>query len=212
LPAYAYLYGLPYEFYEEKKLRRYGFHGSSHQYVSLKAAQFLKCRPTRLRLVSRHLGNGSSLCAVDHGRSVDTTMGFTPAEGLIMGTRCGDVDAGVLAYLERTEKLTASQSEEILNRKSGLLGLSGVSSDPREAITARCCAQGVLLSRPQAHRRLRGVDGRSRCGGVHRRHRPGQRRRPGPRAPGPRMHGHHPRSRAEHGVQGLRGGLPHLQR
>jgi acetate kinase len=132
LPAYAYLYGLPYEYYEKKGVRRYGFHGTSHNYVSLRAAQFLKHRPNELRLVSCHLGNGSSLCAVDHGRSVDTTMGFTPAEGLIMGTRCGDIDAGVLAFLERTEKLTASQSEEMLNKKSGLLGLSGISSDMRE--------------------------------------------------------------------------------
>ena len=136
LAAYAYLYGLPYEFYEKKGVRRYGFHGTSHHYVSLRAAQFLKRRPNELRLVSCHLGNGSSLCAVNHGRSVDTSMGFTPAEGLIMGTRCGDVDAGVLAFLERTEKLTASQSEEILNKKSGLLGLSGISSDMREILKA----------------------------------------------------------------------------
>jgi acetate kinase len=136
LAAYAYLYGLPHEFYEKKGVRRYGFHGTSHHYVSLRAAQFLKRRPNELRLVSCHLGNGSSLCAVDHGRSVDTSMGFTPAEGLIMGTRCGDVDAGVLAFLERTEKLTASQSEEILNKKSGLLGLSGISSDMREVLKA----------------------------------------------------------------------------
>jgi acetate kinase len=136
LPAYAYLYGLPYELYEKKAVRRYGFHGTSHHYVSLRAAQFLQRRPNALRLVSCHLGNGSSLCAVDHGRSVDTSMGFTPAEGLIMGTRCGDVDAGVLAFLERTEKLTASQSEEMLNKKSGLLGMSGISSDMREILKA----------------------------------------------------------------------------
>jgi acetate kinase len=136
LPAYAYLYGLPYELYEKKAVRRYGFHGTSHNYVALRAAQFLKRRPNELRLVSCHLGNGSSVCAVDHGRSVDTSMGFTPAEGLIMGTRCGDVDAGVLAFLERTEKQTASQSEEMLNKKSGLLGLSGISSDMREVLKA----------------------------------------------------------------------------
>lgn len=136
LPAYAYLYGLPYELYEKHAVRRYGFHGTSHHYVSLRAAQFLKRRPNELRIVSCHLGNGSSLCAVDHGRSVDTTMGFTPGEGLIMGTRCGDVDAGVLAFLERTEKLSACQSEEMLNKKSGLLGLSGVSSDMREILMA----------------------------------------------------------------------------
>ncbi len=136
LPAYAFLYGLPYEFYEKKAVRRYGFHGTSHHYVSLRAAQFLKRRPNELQLVSCHLGNGSSLCAIDHGRSVDTTMGFTPLEGLIMGTRCGDLDPGVLAFLEREEKLTASKSEEMLNKKSGLLGLSGVSSDMREVLTA----------------------------------------------------------------------------
>jgi acetate kinase len=136
LPAYAYLYGLPYELYEKHSVRRYGFHGTSHHYVSLRAAQFLNRRPNELRLVSCHLGNGSSLCAVDHGRSVDTTMGFTPAEGLIMGTRCGDLDAGVLAFLERTEKLSISQSEELLNKKSGLLGLSGISSDMREILKA----------------------------------------------------------------------------
>ena len=136
LPAYAHLYGLPYELYEQKGVRRYGFHGTSHHYVSLRAAQFLKRRPNELRLVSCHLGNGSSLCAVDHGRSVDTSMGFTPAEGLIMGTRCGDVDAGVLAFLERTEGMTATQSEELLNKKSGLLGLSGISSDMREILKA----------------------------------------------------------------------------
>ncbi len=136
LPAFAYLYGLPYELYEKKAVRRYGFHGTSHDYVSLRAAQFLKRRPNELRIVSCHLGNGSSLCAVDHGRSVDTTMGFTPAEGLIMGTRCGDVDAGVLAFLERTEKMSAAQSEEMLNKKSGLLGMSGISSDMREILKA----------------------------------------------------------------------------
>jgi acetate kinase len=136
LPAYAYLYGLPYEFYEQKAVRRYGFHGTSHAYVALRAAQFLGRRPNELEIISCHLGNGSSLCAVDHGRSVDTTMGFTPAEGLIMGTRCGDVDAGILAFLERTEGLSAGKSEELLNKKSGLLGLSGVSSDMREILKA----------------------------------------------------------------------------
>jgi acetate kinase len=132
LPAYAYLYGLPFELYEKRNVRRYGFHGMSHQYVGLRAAQFLKRRPNELRLVSCHLGNGSSLCAVDHGRSMDTTMGFTPAEGLIMGTRCGDVDAGIITFLERTDGLTAAQADDLLNKQSGLLGLSGISSDMRE--------------------------------------------------------------------------------
>jgi acetate kinase len=136
LPAYAFLYGLPYDLYEKKSVRRYGFHGTSHNYVALRAAEFLKRRPNELRLVSCHLGNGASICAVDHGRSVDTSMGFTPLEGLIMGTRCGDLDPGVLAFLEREEKFTASQSEELLNKKSGMLGLSGVSSDMREVLRA----------------------------------------------------------------------------
>ena len=136
LPPYAFLYGLPYEFYEKKAVRRYGFHGTSHKYIALRAAEFLKRRPNELRLISCHLGNGASMCAVDHGRSVDTSMGFTPLEGLIMGTRCGDLDPGVIAFLEREEKLTASQSEELLNKKSGLLGLSGVSSDMREVLRA----------------------------------------------------------------------------
>lgn len=135
LPAHAFLYGIPYELYEKKAVRRYGFHGSSHNYVSLRAAQFLKRRPNELRLVSCHLGNGSSLCAVDHGRSIDTTMGFTPLEGMIMGTRCGDVDPGVLSFLER-DGMTSAQIDEMLNKKSGLLGLSGVSSDMREVLRA----------------------------------------------------------------------------
>jgi acetate kinase len=135
LPAHAFLYGIPYELYEKKAVRRYGFHGSSHNYVALRAAQFLKRRPNELRLVSCHLGNGSSLCAVDHGRSIDTSMGFTPLEGLIMGTRSGDVDPGVIGFLER-DGLTSAQIDEMLNKKSGLLGLSGVSSDMREVLRA----------------------------------------------------------------------------
>lgn len=145
LPAYAYLYGLPYDLYERRGVRRYGFHGMSHAYVGLRAAQYLGRRPNELELVSCHLGNGSSLCAIDHGRSVDTTMGFTPAEGLIMGTRCGDVDAGVLAFLEREEGLTASKSEELLNKRSGLLGLSGISSDMREILKAADAGESRAL-------------------------------------------------------------------
>jgi acetate kinase len=132
LPAYAYLYGLPYEYYEKKGLRRYGFHGSSHSYVCLKAAQFLQRKVNELKIASCHLGNGASLCAIEHGRSIDTSMGFTPGEGLIMGTRSGDIDPGILTYLEREEGLTGPQIDQILNKKSGLLGLSGISADMRE--------------------------------------------------------------------------------
>ena len=132
LPSYAYLYGLPYEYYEKKGVRRYGFHGSSHAYVCLKAAQYLQKRVNELKITSCHLGNGASLCAIDHGRSMDTTTGFTPNEGLIMGTRSGDLDPGIITYLEREEGLTGAQIDQILNKKSGLLGLSGISGDMRE--------------------------------------------------------------------------------
>ena len=132
LPSYAYLYGLPYEYYEKNGVRRYGFHGSSHSYVCLKAAQYLHQRVNELKIVSCHLGNGGSICAVEHGRSIDTSMGFTPGEGLIMGTRCGDIDAGVITYLERVEGLTYAEIDQLLNKKSGLLGLSGISGDVRE--------------------------------------------------------------------------------
>jgi acetate kinase len=132
LPSYAYLYGLPYEYYEKNGVRRYGFHGSSHSYVCLKAAQYLQQRVNELKIVSCHLGNGSSLCAVEHGRSIDTSMGFTPTEGLIMGTRCGDLDPGVITYLQREEGLTGAEIDQLLNKKSGLLGISGISGDMRE--------------------------------------------------------------------------------
>jgi acetate kinase len=132
LPAHAFLYGLPRDFADSRGLRRYGFHGPSHQYVSLAAARFLGRRFRELRLVSCHLGNGASLCAIDHGRSVDTTMGFTPGEGLVMGTRCGDIDSGLLVHLMRSEGLGPDELDELLNRRSGLLGLSGISPDLRE--------------------------------------------------------------------------------
>jgi len=132
MPAYAYLYGLPYEYYSEKKIRRYGAHGTSHMYVALKAAEFLKRPFTELEMVVCHLGNGASVCAVDHGRSIDTTMGFTPVAGLIMGTRCGDIDPSILIHLMRTEGLGHEELNDLINRESGLKGLSGVSNDMRE--------------------------------------------------------------------------------
>jgi acetate kinase len=132
LPEYAYLYGLPYELYEKHRIRRYGFHGTSHFYAALRAAQFLKRPFNSLEIVTCHLGNGASVCGVDHGRSVDTSMGLTPAEGLIMGTRAGDVDAGVLVHLMRSQGLDANQLDTLVNKKSGILGLSGISNDMRE--------------------------------------------------------------------------------
>ncbi len=145
LPAYAYLYGVPYELYEKKGVRRYGFHGTSHHYVSMRAAQFLQRRPNELRLVSCHLGNGSSICAVDHGRSIDTSMGFTPVEGLLMGTRCGDLDPGVVTFLERSEGMTGAQIDQMINKQSGLLGLSGVSNDMREVLKAADAGESRAL-------------------------------------------------------------------
>ena len=136
LPQFAYLYGLPLEYAEDKSVRRYGFHGLSHAYVSLAAAQFLERPANGLRLISCHLGNGASVCAIDHGRSVDTSMGFTPAEGLIMGTRCGDLDPCAVTYLERSEGLDADEIDDLLNKRSGLLGLSGISGDMREVLAA----------------------------------------------------------------------------
>ncbi len=132
MPAYAYLYGLPWEFHEDKKIRRYGFHGMSHAYVSLKAAETLKRHYSELAIISCHLGNGASVCAIDHGRSVDTSMGMTPTQGLLMGTRSGDVDPGILVHLMRSEGMDADAIDALLNKKSGLKGLSGISNDMRE--------------------------------------------------------------------------------
>ena len=132
LPAYAYLYGLPYDMYEQHGVRRYGFHGTSHAYVALKTAQHLKRPYHSLEIVTCHLGSGASVCAVDHGRSVDTTMGMTPTAGLLMGTRSGDVDPGVLTYLIKEGSVDPSALDTLLNKQSGLLGLSGLSNDMRE--------------------------------------------------------------------------------
>ncbi|MCP3995750.1 MAG: acetate kinase [Actinomycetia bacterium] len=133
LPDNAYLYALPHELYETDKIRRYGFHGTSHCYVSRRAAETLG-RPLRdLKIVTCHLGNGCSITAVDGGRSVDTTMGFTPLEGLPMGTRCGDIDPAILLYLMRQRDLSVDQLETLLNQESGFLGLGGIgTSDMRD--------------------------------------------------------------------------------
>jgi acetate kinase len=134
LPPRAYTYAIPYELYERHKVRRYGFHGTSHRYVATEAARRLGRRPDTLHLVTAHLGNGASACAVKDGRSVDTTMGLTPLEGLVMGTRSGDVDANLHQFLADRAGLDLRQITELLNRKSGLLGLSGASNDMRTLI------------------------------------------------------------------------------
>ena len=132
MPAKAYLYALPYTYYETDKVRRYGFHGTSHKYVSGRAAAMLGKKPEELKLVSCHLGNGSSIAAVDGGKSVDTSMGFTPLAGLPMGTRSGDLDAGILQYLMNKYNMSIDDMLNVLNKKSGVEGLSGISSDFRD--------------------------------------------------------------------------------
>ena len=136
MPAHSYIYALPYEFYENDKVRRYGFHGTSHRYVSARAAAMLGKPIEELKIITCHLGNGSSVAAVDHGKSVDTSMGFTPLAGLPMGTRSGDLDAGILEYLMGKHGYDMKEMMNILNKKSGVLGISGVSSDFRDLETA----------------------------------------------------------------------------
>ncbi len=132
MPPKAYMYAIPYEYYEKYGVRRYGFHGTSHKYVAYKAAEYLEEPIERLKLITCHLGNGSSIAAVDQGKVVDTSMGMTPLAGLMMGTRCGDLDPSVVNYLKYTLNITGHELDEILNKKSGLLGISGVSSDKRD--------------------------------------------------------------------------------
>ncbi len=132
MPQVAYTYALPYEYYEQDKVRRYGFHGTSHKYVSQRAAAMLGKPIEELKLISCHLGNGSSITAIDGGKSVDTSMGFTPLAGLPMGTRSGDLDAGILEYLMNKHGYNIDEMLNVLNKKSGVLGISGVSSDFRD--------------------------------------------------------------------------------
>jgi acetate kinase len=137
LPPRAFLYAIPYELYEKHKLRRYGFHGTSHRYVAGEAARRLARPLAELELVTAHLGNGCSACAVSGGRSVDTTMGLTPLEGLVMGTRSGDVDPNLHDFLHDRAGLSLGEVTELLNKKSGLAGLSGTSNDMRTLLAAR---------------------------------------------------------------------------
>ena len=132
MPARSYIYALPYEYYEKDKVRRYGFHGTSHRYVSARAAALLGKPIEELKIITCHLGNGSSVSAIDGGRSVDTSMGFTPLAGVPMGTRSGDLDAGILEYLMNKYGMDIKEMLNVLNKKSGVLGISGVSSDFRD--------------------------------------------------------------------------------
>ncbi|MDR3584101.1 MAG: acetate kinase [Desulfosporosinus sp.] len=132
MPDYAYLYGLTYELYEKYKIRRYGFHGTSHKYVSQRAAALLGKPAEELKIITCHLGNGSSITAIKGGKSIETSMGFTPLQGLLMGTRSGDLDPAIVTYIMRKENLNSDQIDNFLNKKCGVLGISGVSSDFRD--------------------------------------------------------------------------------
>lgn len=140
MPPKAYIYGLPYSYYENYGIRRYGFHGTSHRYVSMRACELLGKRYEETRIISAHIGNGASITAIRNGKSVDTSMGMTPVDGLLMGTRSGEIDAGVLTFISQKEHLSASKINDLLNKKSGVLGVSGVSSDMRELEAA--CVEG----------------------------------------------------------------------
>jgi acetate kinase len=132
MPENAFTYALPYEYYEKHAVRRYGFHGTSHKFVSLTAANMLGKDMKDLKIITCHLGNGASCSAIMNGKSVDTSMGFTPLEGLVMGTRCGDIDPAIIPFLMKEENLTASDIDNVMNKKSGVFGISGVSSDFRD--------------------------------------------------------------------------------
>jgi acetate kinase len=149
MPDYAYLYGLPYDAYQNHKIRRYGFHGTSHRYISRRAPEFLGKDPNNLKIITCHLGNGSSIAAVKNGKSIDTSMGLTPLEGLIMGTRSGDVDPAAIPFLMKQYDMTAEETITFLNKKCGMIGISGVSSDFRDLWDAS--ASGNQMARLALH-------------------------------------------------------------
>jgi acetate kinase len=134
IPEYAYLYAIPYRFYERYKVRRYGFHGTSHRYVANQASRILKRSIDKVTIITCHLGNGCSITAVKNGKAIDTSMGFTPLEGLVMGTRSGDIDPAIVPYSMEKENIDVNKMIELLNKESGLLGISGISNDMREIV------------------------------------------------------------------------------
>ena len=136
MPDYAYMYAIPYELYEKYGVRRYGFHGTSHRYVSKRVCEYLGVNPEGKKIITCHIGNGGSITAVKDGKSMDTSMGLTPLEGLMMGTRSGDIDAGAVTFIMEKENLTATGVSDLLNKKSGVMGIFGVSSDMRELESA----------------------------------------------------------------------------
>lgn len=137
MPRAAYLYALPYHYYEENRVRRYGFHGTSHKFVAQKACAMVGLDFETAKIITCHIGNGVSITAIDGGKSVDTSMGFTPVDGLMMGTRCGSVDAGAILYIMDKDNLSTQKANDMLNKQSGFIGISGVSSDMRDVMAAR---------------------------------------------------------------------------
>ena len=154
MPPESYLYAIPYEYYTKYHIRRYGFHGTSHNYVSRRAAEMLNVDLEDLKIITCHLGNGASVSAIKHGKCIDTSMGFTPLEGLVMGTRSGDIDPALVTYIRQKENLPSGKANEILNKKSGVLGISGVSSDFRdiEAAVAEGNERAALALKVFAHK------------------------------------------------------------
>ena len=136
MPKHAFLYALPYNYYSDYRIRKYGFHGTSHRYVAARAAEMLGRPPEELKIVTCHLGNGSSVCAVDGGKSIETSMGYTPLDGLMMGTRCGAIDPAVVTWLMEHKNLDSNSINDIMNKQSGVLGITGVSSDFRDITDA----------------------------------------------------------------------------
>ena len=156
MPDYAYMYAIPYELYEKYGVRRYGFHGTSHRYVSKRVCEFLGINPEGTRIITCHVGNGGSVSAIKDGKCVDTSMGLTPLEGLMMGTRSGDIDAGAVTFIMEKEGLNPTGVSNLLNKKSGLLGISGVSSDMREIEDAIAAGnERAILARKIYFYRLR---------------------------------------------------------
>ncbi|HHX66429.1 MAG: acetate kinase [Miniphocaeibacter sp.] len=156
MPAYNYLYGIPYKYYEKYKLRKFGFHGTSHKYITHRTAELLGKNVEDINIISLHLGNGSSLAAIKNGKCINTTMGLTPLEGLIMGTRSGDLDPTIISFLQNEENLSPDEINEILNKESGVLGISGLSSDFRDLEEAHVKGdERATLALDMFHNRIR---------------------------------------------------------
>ena len=145
MPPEAYIYAIPYRFYEKYGVRRYGFHGTSHKYVAERASEILNVDIKDLKIITCHLGNGASVCAIKRGVCIDTSMGFTPLEGLVMGTRSGDIDPAIVTYMRQKENLEPGEANRILNSESGVLGISGISSDFRDL--SKAVADGNEIGR-----------------------------------------------------------------